>query len=223
MSASNKIKVLLVDDHTLMRDGVSAMLKQVEDFQIVGTLSSGEEAVSSFRTLNPDVVLMDIVMKGMNGIEATRWIKERDNNVKVILLSMEVKKEYLRAGIHSGIDGYLPKDVDKETLVKAILEVHNQGTFFNDAITSLVFDDFYQRERANMQNHVNLKTSLLTKREKEVLALVASGKSNKEVADELFISIRTVETHKTNIQDKLGIRNNAELVKYAIKKGLIVL
>ncbi len=223
MSVSNKINVLLVDDHTLMRDGISAMLKEVDDFEIVGALSSGEEAVSSFRALNADVILMDIVMKGMNGIEATRWIKERDSKVKVILLSMEVKKEFLKAGIQSGIDGYLPKDVNKETLVKAIQEVHNEGKYFNDAITALIFDDFYQREKASTQNQVHLKTSDLTKREQEVLTLVASGKSNKEVAEELFISIKTVETHKTHILDKLGLKNTAELVKYAIKKGLIVL
>lgn len=164
-----------------------------------------------------------IVMKGMTGIEATRWIKERDSKVKVILLSMEVKKDFLKAGIQSGIDGYLPKDVDKETLVKAIREVHNGGKFFNDAITALIFDDFYQREKATSQNQVHLKTSDLTKREQEVLTLVASGKSNKEVAEELFISIKTVETHKTHILDKLGLKNTTELVKYAIKKGLIVL
>ncbi len=223
MNATNKIKVLLVDDHTLMRDGVSSMLKEVDDFEIVGALSSGEEAVGSFRTFSPDVILMDIVMKGMTGIEATRWIKERDSKVKVILLSMEVKKDFLKAGIQSGIDGYLPKDVDKETLVKAIREVHNGGKFFNDAITALIFDDFYQREKATNQNQVHLKTTDLTKREQEVLTLVASGKSNKEVAEELFISIKTVETHKTHILDKLGLKNTAELVKYAIKKGLIVL
>lgn len=223
MNANNKIKVLLVDDHTLMRDGISAMLKQMDDFQVVGALSSGEEAVGSFRTLNADVVLMDIVMNGMTGIEATRWIKERDSKVKVILLSMEVKKEFLKAGIQSGIDGYLPKDVDKETLIKAIREVHGGGKFFNDAITTLVFDDFYQSEKTALQNQVHLKTSDLTKREQEVLTLVANGKSNKEVADELFISIKTVETHKSNILGKLGLKNTTELVRYAIKKGLIVL
>jgi DNA-binding NarL/FixJ family response regulator len=221
MTPTNKIKVLLVDDHTLMRDGVSAMLKQVDDIQIVGSLASGEDAVNSFRALNPDVIIMDILMKGMTGIEATRWIKERDSKVKVILLSMEVKKEYLTAGIQSGIDGYLPKDVEKEILVKAIREVYNQGKFFNDAITTLIFDDFYQREKTSNQILKHLKISDLTKREQEVLTLVASGKSNKEVADELFISIKTVDTHKAHILEKLGLKNTAELVKYAIKNGLI--
>lgn len=221
MTPMNKIKVLLVDDHTLMRDGVSAMLKQVDDIQIVGSLASGEDAVNSFRALNPDVIIMDILMKGITGIEATRWIKERDSKVKIILLSMEVKKEYLTAGIQSGIDGYLPKDVEKEILVKAIREVYNHGKFFNDAITALIFDDFYQREKTSSQIQKHLKISDLTKREQEVLTLVAGGKSNKEVADELFISIKTVDTHKAHILEKLGLKNTAELVKYAIKNGLI--
>lgn len=221
MNPGHKIKVLLVDDHTLMRDGVRAMLSQVDDIQIIGSLSSGEDAVNGFRALNPDVIIMDIIMKGMTGIEATRWIKERDSSVKVILLSMEVNKEFLTAGIQSGIDGYLPKDVEQEVLVKAIREVHNNGKFFNDAITTLIFDDFYQRKKASSQVQKHLKISDLTKREQEVLTIVANGKSNKEVANELFISIKTVETHKANILDKLDLKNTAELVKYAIKNGLI--
>lgn len=223
MNNAGKIKVLLVDDHTLMRDGVSAMLRQVDDIQIVGSLSSGEEAVNSLRSLDPDIVIMDIVMKGMTGIEATRWIKERNNKIKVILLSMEVKKEFVTTGIQAGIDGYLPKDVEKDILIKAIREVHSNGKFFNDAITTLIFDDFYKREKTNTQIQKHLKVSDLTKREQEVLTRVASGKSNKEVADELFISTKTVDTHKAHILEKLGLKNTAELVKYAIKNNLIVI
>lgn len=223
MDTAYKIKVLLVDDHSLMREGVRAMLKQVDDMQVVGSLSSGEDAVNSFRALLPDVIIMDIIMKGMTGIEATRWIKERDSKVKVILLSMEVNKEFLTAGIQSGIDGYLPKDVEQEILVKAIREVHNGGKFFNDAITALIFDDFYQRKKTNGHAEKQLKIDDLSKREQEVLTLIASGKSNKEVADELFISVKTVETHKAHVLDKLGLKNTTELVKYAIKKGLIVI
>lgn len=223
MDTTHKIKVLLVDDHSLMREGVRAMLKQVDDIQVVGSLSSGEEAVNSFRALLPDVIIMDIMMKGMTGIEATRWIKERDNNVKVILLSMEVNKEFLTAGIQSGIDGYLPKDVEQEILIKAIREVHSGGKFFNDAITTLIFDDFYQRKKTSGHAEKHLTLVDLSKREQEVFTLIASGKSNREVADELFISVKTVETHKAHVLDKLGLKNTTELVKYAIKKGLIVI
>lgn len=216
-----KIKVLLVDDHTLVRDAFVIMLKQIDDIQVVGALSNGEEAVNKVRTLQPDIILMDIMMKGMTGIEATRWIKERNSAVRIILLSMEVKKEFVTAGIQSGIDGYLPKDVEKDMLLTAIREVHKGGKFFNEAITSLVFEDFYKKEKTTSQAQKHLKITDLTKREHEVLTLVANGKSNKEVAEELFISTKTVDTHKMHILEKLGLKNTAELVKYAIKNKLI--
>ena len=121
------VKVLIVDDHRLLRDGMAALLKNVEDIDIVGSVPSGEEAISIFPSLKPDVILMDIMMGGMTGIEATRWIKEQDNNVKVILISSEIKKELVTAGIQCGIDGYLPKDVDQATLEEAIRTVTKGG------------------------------------------------------------------------------------------------
>jgi len=216
----NKIKVAVVDDHTLLRDALAHSLQQVDDIQVVGSLSSGEEIVNKFRLLNPDVVIMDIVMKGMTGIEATRWLKER-SEVKVILLSGEIKKEFVSAGIQSGIDGYLPKDVEKDNLVNAIRAVYKGEKFFNEAITKLVFEDFYKKEQTTSGTKTQLNKTDLTKRELEVFTLVASGKTNREVADALFISVKTVDTHKMNILDKLGLKNTAELVKYAIKNNLI--
>lgn len=222
-SPAAKSKVLIVDDHRLLRDGLTALLNQAEDIEIVGSVPSGEEAISIFPSLKPDVILMDIMMGGMTGIEATRWIKEQDPNAKVILISSEVKKELVTAGIQCGIDGYLPKDVDLTILRDAITTVRNGGRYFNEAITNLVFEDFYQKKKlTNMSGKVTLPNDL-TKREQEVLALVASGKSNQEVADELFISIKTVDTHKNHILDKLGLKNTAELVRYAIKNKLISL
>jgi DNA-binding NarL/FixJ family response regulator len=223
MTTTSKINVLIVDDHRLLRDGLAALLRQAEDIEIVGSAPSGEEAISIFPSLKPDVILMDIMMGGMTGIEATRWIKEQDGNVKVILISSEIKKELVTAGIQCGIDGYLPKDVDLNVLHEAIRTVKNGGRYFNEAITNLVFEDFYQKKKlTNTQGKVTLPNDL-TKREQEVLALVASGKSNQEVADDLFISIKTVDTHKNHILDKLGLKNTAELVKYAIKNKLISL
>jgi DNA-binding NarL/FixJ family response regulator len=216
-----RIKVLLVDDHTIVRDSIAIMLAQLDDIQIVGSLSSGEELISKMRELNPDVIIMDIHMKGMSGIEATRWVKERNNKIKVILLSMEVKKELVSAGIQSGIDGYLPKDVEKSTLIEAIRVVSKGEKYFNEAITNLVFEDFYNREVSSRQTKQHLQLTDLSKREMEVLQLVASGKSDKEVAEQLFISAKTVNTHKMHILDKLGLKNTAELVRYAIKNELI--
>ena len=222
-SVNSKIKVMIVDDHRLLRDGLEALLTQADDIDIVGSVPSGEQAISVFHSLKPDVILMDIMMGGMTGIEATRWIKEQDQNVKVILISSEIKKELVTAGIQCGIDGYLPKDVDSNVLGEAIRTVRNGGRYFNEAITNLVFEDFYQKKKlTNTQGKVTLPNDL-TKREQEVLALVASGKSNQEVADDLFISMKTVDTHKNHILDKLGLKNTAELVKYAIKNKLISL
>lgn len=219
---ANAIKVLLVDDHRLLREGLAALLSQIDGIQVVGSVSSGEEAINMFPSLKPDVILMDILMGGMTGIEATRWIKEQDRSIKVILISSEVRKDLITAGIQSGTDGYLPKDIEKEALVDAIQTVYKGGRYFNQAITNLVFEDFYEKKR--MAPTTNKATALqtdLTNREMEVMALIASGKSNREVADTLFISVKTVETHKSHILEKLGLRNTAELVRYAIKNKLI--
>lgn len=221
MSAGEKIKIVIVDDHKLVRDGVASMLKPVDNFQIVATLDSGEELISQFRNLNADVIIMDIMLKGMTGIEATRWVKERASKVKVILLSTEVKKEFVTLGIQAGIDGYLPKDIDKHDLMDAINKVHGGEKYFNEAITKLVFEDYYNKEKVAKQSKQHLQLTDLSEREMQVLSLIASGKSTKEVADELFISTKTVDTHKAHILDKLGLKNTAELVRYAIKNGLI--
>jgi DNA-binding NarL/FixJ family response regulator len=214
------INIFLVDDHTLMRDGIVSMLSDCEDINVVGSSPTGEEAINSVQELKPDVVLMDIMLRGMTGIEATRWIKEQDQNVKIILVSMEVKKEFLSAGIQSGINGYIPKDTDKETMIKAIRTVHAGERYFTDAITKLVFEDFYVHEKLKNPETTRLPNDL-TKREYEVLGLVAMGKGNKEIAEQLFISVKTVETHKGHILEKLGLKNSAELIKYAIKNNIV--
>jgi DNA-binding NarL/FixJ family response regulator len=219
MNPAEKIKVLLVDDHQLIRDGVQSMLGNTDDLEVIGSVSSGEDSINQVRENRPDVILMDIMMGGMTGIEATRWIKEFDPTIKVILLTMEISRDYVSAGIKSGVDGYLPKDVDKDILLEALRIVHGGGRFFNDAIMTLVFEDFYSHER--LKNTDKKLPNDLTKREYEVLGLVASGKTNKELAEVLFISVKTVETHKTHIMEKLGLKNTTELVKYAIKNKII--
>ncbi|HMP98558.1 MAG TPA: response regulator transcription factor [Cyclobacteriaceae bacterium] len=215
----NKIKLLLVDDHTLVREGINSMLSGIADIEVSGSFASAEEAINEVRENPPDVILMDIMMGGMTGIEATRWIKDLESNVKIILVTKEVSKEYVSAGIKSGVDGYLPKDVDKDTLVEAIRTVNNGGRYFNDAIMKLVFEDFYSNEKLKAPAR-NLPHEL-TKREAEVMQLIAHGKTNKEVAEALFISVKTVETHKTNILEKLGLKNSTELIKYALKNKII--
>lgn len=216
---AEKIKVLLVDDHKLIRDGLTSMIAKLPDFEVIGSVGSGEDAINEVRKNRPDVILMDIVMAGMTGIEATRWIKEIDPTIKVLLVTKEVSKEYVSAGIKSGVDGYLPKDVTSETVIEAARTVYTGNKYFNDAIMKLVFEDFYNQEKAKP---VTKKLPHeLTNREYEVLCWAASGKTNKEVAEGLFISVKTVETHKTKILEKLGLRNTSELVKYAIANNLI--
>jgi len=216
---AEKIKVLLVDDHKLIREGLRSMMLHLDDIEVIGSVPSGEDAVNEARQNRPDVILMDIMMAGMTGIEATRWIKEFDPTIKVILVTMEISKEYVSAGIKSGVDGYLPKDVSKDTVIEAVRTVAGGNKYFNDAIMKLVFEDFYSHEKLKPA-HKKLPNEL-TNREYEVLCWAASGKTNKEVAEGLFISVKTVETHKTKILEKLGLRNTSELIKYAITNKII--
>jgi DNA-binding NarL/FixJ family response regulator len=218
--ANNKTKVVIVDDHGLLRQGIASLLEDESEIQVISCLSSGEEAVNLHSSLQPDVFLMDIVMKGMNGIEATRWIKEQNPAVKIILISSEINKDFITAGIKAKIDGYLLKDVTKEDLVSAIQKVVNGERAFSAEVTTLVFQDFYLKETEG-KGLPTKKSNELTKRENEILTLIAKGKSLKEIADTLFISVKTVETHKLNIQDKLNLSNVAQLVKYAFENKLV--
>lgn len=215
----DKIKILIADDHQLVRDGIEAMIDSTSDMEVTGAISSGEEAVNEARARRPDVVLMDIMMPGMNGIEAARWIKELDSTIKIIMVTMEISPTYVSAAIKVGVDGYLPKDIGKRILMEAIRNVHKGEHYFNDAIKKLIFEDFYSL--AKEKNPGKILSNNLTKRETEVLAMVASGKSNKLVGESLFISVKTVETHKTHILEKLGLNNNAALIRYAIKNKII--
>lgn len=215
----DRIKILIADDHKLVREGIESMLSGIEDIEIVGLVSSGEDAINVARAARPDVVLMDIIMPGMNGIEASRWIKEADDRIRVIIVTMEISKDYVSAAIKSGVDGYLPKDVGKEVVLDAIRVVHGGESYFNDAIKKLIFEDFYTLEK--LKNPRKALPNQLTKREMEVLTFVASGKSNREIAEILSISVKTVETHKTHILIKLGLNNNSELVRYAVKNNII--
>ncbi|QOI98245.1 MAG: response regulator transcription factor [Flammeovirgaceae bacterium] len=213
------IKVLITDDHKLIRDGIQAMLETIEDIEVIGSVHSGEFAVNAVRNNRPDVILMDILMSGMTGIETTRWIKDIDSTIKVLIVTMEISKDYVSAAIKAGVEGYLPKDVDKEVLIESIRAVYNGERYFNEAIMKLVFEEFYASEK--LKSTDRRLPNELTAREYEVLGHVASGKTNREVAEALFISVKTVETHKTHILEKLGLRNTAELIKYAIKNHII--
>lgn len=214
-----EIRIMIVDDHQLVREGIESMLSGARGIVVAASASSGEDAINTARETEPDVVLMDITMPGMNGIEASRWIKEIDPGIRVIIVTMEISKDYVSAAIKSGVDGYLPKDVSKEVLVEAIRSVHKGKQYFYDSIKKLIFEDFYEVQK--VKNPRKVLPNQLTKRENEVLTLVAAGKSNREIGDGLSISVKTVETHKTHILIKLGLNNKSELVRYAIKNQII--
>ncbi|SKC58113.1 response regulator [Ohtaekwangia koreensis] len=215
------IKVAIADDHGLMREGIASMLENVPDITVVGTVQGGEEAVNLTNKIQPDVFLMDIKMRGMTGIEAARWITDINPNIRIILISAEANKEFIAAGIKAGIAGYVLKDIDKEALINAIRTVIKGERYFSPDVMTIVFQDFYAQEKVEkIPGAREIKTDL-TKRELEVLTLIAHGKSLKQIADELFINIKTVETHKLNIQGKLNLTNTAQLVRYAIENKII--
>jgi DNA-binding NarL/FixJ family response regulator len=216
------IRIAIADDHKLFREGIISLLRKMKGITIIGEMSTGEEAVNFASVHKPDVFLIDILMAGMNGIEAVRWIKEQVPEVRIILISSEVNKEYIADGIKSGIDGYLHKNIDKLTLQNAIKTVMKGEQYFSPEITALVFKDFYLKLKVG-KGLPAIKKAVLSKREEEVLTLIAQGKKLKEIANELFISIKTVETHKLHIQDKLNLFNTAHLVKYAIENKLIAI
>ena len=217
-----RIKVLVADDHLLVREGIVAMLNNVEDLKTVAVVSNGNEVVKEIKNATVDVVVMDVMMPVSNGIETARLVRDMDSGRKIILLSMDVNSELIAQGINAGASGYLAKDSPKSVLVDAIRKVYQGELFFNYQITNTVFRDFY--EQSKLGNKMTAKDkSVVSKRELEVLKLISQGKSNREVADELFISVRTVDAHRNHIMKKINAKSTADLVKYAIKNDLVTL
>jgi len=214
---SPAIRVLLVDDHTILREGVRALLAGEREIVVVGEAGDGREALEKVETLRPDIVLMDMVMPGMNGLEATTLIKQRHSEVKVLILSMYDDDEYVQQVIQAGASGYLLKGMAADDLVLAIREVHAGSSFLNPAVAAKLIEDYVRRVRGD----VDAAGDLLTAREREVLKLIAEGNTNQEIADALHLSRKTVESHRANIMRKLDLHDVTELVKYALRTGLI--
>ena len=217
-----KIKVLIVDDHALVRDGINALLNNQSDIQVAGEAANGEEAISKADSVKPEIILMDIMMPDMNGIEAARVIREQHPDIKIIFLSMEVTEQFISEAISVGASGYLPKDSKRNILLEAIRKVKEGGKYFSNTISEIVFEKFYQKsvQGGKPEPVINNKIS---KRELEVIKLIAAGMGNKDIADKLFISVRTVDAHRNHILQKLNIHSTAELVKYAIKNNIVPL
>jgi two-component system nitrate/nitrite response regulator NarL len=214
------IKILIVDDHEVVRDGLKNILLSLNNVAIAGEAANGEDAIAFYDSLKPDIVIMDISMPGMNGIEATRIIKENDPNARILILTMHDNQEYLNQIIRSGAKGFVLKNTDKEELLDAVKTVAAGENFFSKDISKLIIENYIRSAKETDKNE-GFKEVPLTKREIEILKYIAEGNSNQEIANKLYISYNTVDTHRKNIMHKLSIKNTAGLVRYAIEKGLI--
>jgi DNA-binding NarL/FixJ family response regulator len=214
--------VLLVDDHAILREGVHALLAREPDITVVGEAADGQEAVEQVPRLRPDVVIMDIVMPRMNGLEATRLIKERHADVRVLILSMYDDHEYVVQIIQAGASGYVLKRVVTEDLVRAIHEVYAGDSFLYPPIAATLIGD-YLRVTQGERGAASARGEALTVREREVLRLIADGSSNQDIAEQLGLSRKTVDSHRANAMRKLDLHDVTEVVKYAIRTGLITL
>jgi two-component system response regulator NreC len=214
----SSIRILLADDHGVVRKGLRFILEQEPEMKVIGEACDGREVVKMAEEQTPDVVIMDIGMPKLNGIEATAQIVKRNPDIGVIFLSMHSDESYLLRALTAGAKGYLLKDSAETDLVRAVQAVASHKSFFSPAIANTLLEDYLrQLKQRGMQDSYDL----LTEREKEILQLIAEGKSNKDVAAMLNISVYTVETHRTHIMQKLNLHNMAEIVLFAVRKKII--
>jgi DNA-binding NarL/FixJ family response regulator len=209
-------KVLLVDDHAIIRQGLSSLLEKQPDIEVVGGVEDGRQAIETVRKLNPDLVIMDISMPNLNGIDATRKIAEEIGGVKIIALSIHSSKRFVAEMLKAGASGYILKDCLFDELIEAIRTVLGGGIYLSPKITGIVIDDYVQRLSKQYQSN----GPVLSEREREVLQLLAEGRSTKQIALALHVSAKTIESNRRNIMEKLRINSVAELTKYAIREGI---
>ncbi len=214
----NKIKVLLVDDHAILREGLRALLSLAGDIEVVGEAGDGREGVEAATRLKPDLILMDVAMPVMDGLEATLEIRRQLPECKVLILTQHDNKEYIFPILRAGASGYVLKKAAGAELVSAIRAVHQGGAFLHPSVAKAVVEGYVGRDGEH-EEHQGLDK--LSEREIQVLKLVAEGLSNQEIADMLVLSVKTVMGHRANVMQKLGFHNRTELVKYAIRQGLV--
>jgi DNA-binding NarL/FixJ family response regulator len=209
-------RIILADDHVMFRKGIMSILEKNKDFVVVGEAGDGLELLELMKNVTADMVILDISMPHLRGIEATEEIKMISQDVKVLILSMHKDKEYVRSAISAGAEGYLIKEDADTELFTAIEKIRQEGRY----LSPLLLDDLTGKLfEMNKKGRLLQEDELLTTREREVLKLIAEGLSNKDIADRLFVSVRTIEHHRAHIMDKLNIKSTASLVKYAIRKG----
>jgi DNA-binding NarL/FixJ family response regulator len=213
----NKITVLVAEDHTIVRKGICSLLEAKAEIEVVGEAEDGREAVEKVETLRPDVVLMDITMPRLNGLEATRQIKRLYPQVKILALTMYTNEEYIQQILQAGASGYVVKQAAPAELISAIQAVYRGDSFLSPSISKTLIDEYLK----HADQTVPVEQTKLTDREREVLQLLAEGNSNRDIAQKLNISIKTAGVHRTNLMEKLGMHNLTDLVKYALRKGII--
>ncbi|NQX98674.1 MAG: response regulator transcription factor [Flavobacteriales bacterium] len=211
----SEIKILLVDDHKLIRDGLKLIINTSDNIKVIGECGDGKEAISYLKRNADDIdlVLMDIAMPKMNGVDATKIITELYPRINVLALTMHVEETYIMNMIKAGALGYILKDSGREKLIEAIKTVYRKEKYYSNEVSLKLIDLLLHKDKVVKQT--------LTERETEILKLISNGYTNKEVADFLFISSRTVESHRRNILKKLKLRNTAELIKYALSNSLV--
>lgn len=213
------IRVLLADDHRLVRAGLRALIGRFAGFEVAGETGDGREAVKLARQLAPELVVMDLSMPGLNGLDATARIVKADPHARVVVLSMHTSENYVLDALRAGARGYVIKDSAPDELERALREVHAGNRYLSPSISHHLVDDYLRRVRAGAEP--TSAAPLLTARQREVLQLIAEGRSTREIAERLFISVKTVETHRAQIMDRLDVRDVASLTRYAIRLGLV--
>jgi RNA polymerase sigma factor (sigma-70 family) len=212
------IRILLADDHSMIRHGLRLVLEEQPDFLVVGEAADGREAVHLAEALKPDIALLDIRMPNLNGIEAARQMKARQPNIAVIMLSIFADEGYVLRSLKAGACGYLLKESPETDLIHAIHCAYEGKAFFSPSVSRILLEDYMRKMK---EKGVDDSFELLTPREREILQLVAEGKSNKEIAQLLNLSLYTVETHRSNVLEKLNLHSVPELTLYAVRKGVI--
>ena len=213
------IKIVVVDEHKILREGLSTLIDKQPDMEIIGEATDGREALQLMEELKPDLILMDVTMPNLNGIEATRKIKSKNPNIEIIALSLHSDRRYVLGMIDAGASGYLLKECAFEELVRAINTVMAKKKYLSPGISDILVAEYFKKTEQDKPTIY----SKLTPREREILQLIAEGKNTKEIANYLFISVKTVETHRRHIKKKLKVDSVAELTKIAIREGLTIL
>lgn len=211
------LKILIADDHKMFRDGIIAILEKEEDIEIAGEAGNAQEVFDALAKEKVDILLLDVSLGNNNGIEITKTLKNRYEELKIVFISMHSESNYVMSALEVGAAGYLLKDAGKSEMLTAIRAVANGGTYYGKKVSQILMEHL---QRKNFKSPKEEEKVMLTRRELEVLKLLASEFSNQEIADKLFISSRTVDTHRRNLLEKLKLKNNAGLVRYAIKNGL---